>query len=381
MSTNDPNQPPRSLWDKVLSAIPVVMTVVATLLAGLSSSEMTQAQYHRSLAAQHQSKVGDQWNFFQAKRQRATILAAQIDALRAELAGAGETNYVLCATRLEQELERAANGITPSSVAPIKPLDKSIEHAKGLAEQLLKIAPPEKLVEQRAELKDPRQALRSHVEAIVADLPAVLDAIEQRQPEHEIAARLAGISTEEVSRAIERVETLAAELDATTREPVQRLEQLNDKVIERVDHLRPVFAAVPKLESALEDAEKETAEQRSAIARTLRPLRRAAAAATELVRAAQLARNEYNERRYECESRYNQVIAGLYEVQVRKSGLTAEQHRRRSYMFFYAMLIAQGGVTLATLALAIRQMSALWGLATLAGLAAMAAGVYVYWFM
>ena len=42
---------PQNRWGKVLTATPVVMTVIATLLAGLSSSEMTRAQYDRSLAA------------------------------------------------------------------------------------------------------------------------------------------------------------------------------------------------------------------------------------------------------------------------------------------------------------------------------------------
>ncbi|HVV01434.1 MAG TPA: DUF4337 family protein [Verrucomicrobiae bacterium] len=61
---------PQTLYGKVLAATPVVMAVVATMLAGLSSSEMTRAQYDRSLAAQQQSKAGDQWSFFQAKRLR-----------------------------------------------------------------------------------------------------------------------------------------------------------------------------------------------------------------------------------------------------------------------------------------------------------------------
>ena len=61
---------PQTGWGKILSATPIVMTVIATLLAGLASSEMTRAQYDRSLAAQQQSKAGDQWSFFQAKRLR-----------------------------------------------------------------------------------------------------------------------------------------------------------------------------------------------------------------------------------------------------------------------------------------------------------------------
>src|SRR5213082_981319 len=61
---------PQTSRGKMLAATPVVMAVVATLLAGLASSEMTRAQYRRSLGAQQQSKAGDQWSFFQAKRLR-----------------------------------------------------------------------------------------------------------------------------------------------------------------------------------------------------------------------------------------------------------------------------------------------------------------------
>src|SRR5690242_2728520 len=61
---------PQTTFGKILAATPVAMAVVATMLAGLASSEMTKAQYDRSLAAQQQSKAGDQWSFFQAKRLR-----------------------------------------------------------------------------------------------------------------------------------------------------------------------------------------------------------------------------------------------------------------------------------------------------------------------
>ncbi len=64
---------PQTAWGRVLAATPVVMTVVATALAGIASSEMTRAQYSRSLGAQLQSKAGDQWGFFQAKRLRSVL--------------------------------------------------------------------------------------------------------------------------------------------------------------------------------------------------------------------------------------------------------------------------------------------------------------------
>src|SRR5712671_7941331 len=73
---------PQTTYGKILSATPVVMAVVATMLAGLASSEMTRAQYDRSLAAQQQSKAGDQWGFFQAKRLRSALQHNTLDLLQ-----------------------------------------------------------------------------------------------------------------------------------------------------------------------------------------------------------------------------------------------------------------------------------------------------------
>src|SRR6516162_10778650 len=74
ISASDPTKPPKSKWETIITLTPVMLTLIATVLAGLSSSEMIQAQYHRSLAAQEQSKAGDQWAFFQSKRIRGTIV-------------------------------------------------------------------------------------------------------------------------------------------------------------------------------------------------------------------------------------------------------------------------------------------------------------------
>src|SRR5579862_9581509 len=73
---------PQTSWGKILTATPIIMTVIATALAGLASSEMTRAQYSRSLAAQQQSKAGDQWGYFQAKRLRGSIQRNTIDVLQ-----------------------------------------------------------------------------------------------------------------------------------------------------------------------------------------------------------------------------------------------------------------------------------------------------------
>src|SRR3954453_8340620 len=74
---------PPTTYGKILAATPVVMAVVATMLAGLASSEMTRAQYDRSLAAQQQSKAGDQWSFFQAKRLRGAFQRNTAELLQA----------------------------------------------------------------------------------------------------------------------------------------------------------------------------------------------------------------------------------------------------------------------------------------------------------
>ncbi|MEI9865387.1 MAG: hypothetical protein WDN00_12710 [Limisphaerales bacterium] len=74
---------PPTKWGKVLGATPVVMAVVATMLAGLASSEMTRAQYDRSFAAQLQSKAGDQWSYYQAKKLRGANARNTLDLLAA----------------------------------------------------------------------------------------------------------------------------------------------------------------------------------------------------------------------------------------------------------------------------------------------------------
>ena len=72
---------PNTQFGKLLMATPIVMTVIATLLAGLASSEMTRAQYDRAMGAQLQSKAGDQWGYFQAKKLRSAMQRSSMDLL------------------------------------------------------------------------------------------------------------------------------------------------------------------------------------------------------------------------------------------------------------------------------------------------------------
>jgi hypothetical protein len=104
---------PQSSWGKVLTATPVVLTVIATLLAGLATSEMTRAQYDRALGAQLQSKAGDQWGYFQAKKLRSALQRSSLELLQA--------------TTDVRPLENPALEKIPSVAAP--PLDANVQTA------------------------------------------------------------------------------------------------------------------------------------------------------------------------------------------------------------------------------------------------------------
>ena len=96
---------PQTAMGKLLLVTPVVMTVIATLLAGLASSEMTRAQYDRAYAAQIQSKAGDQWNYFQAKKLRSAMQRTSLELLQASAevrpfaASAASSNWLVSRSR------------------------------------------------------------------------------------------------------------------------------------------------------------------------------------------------------------------------------------------------------------------------------------------
>ena len=84
-----PSPPPekkKPMFETVVTYTPVLLTVIATCMVGQSSWEMTRAQYNRAVASQNQSKVGDQWAFFQAKRIRGQILEGNADVPLAQQA-------------------------------------------------------------------------------------------------------------------------------------------------------------------------------------------------------------------------------------------------------------------------------------------------------
>ncbi len=293
--------PPNS-WGKALGLTPVVMTVIATLLAGLASSEMTRAQYARTLAAQLQAKAGDQWNLYQAKRLRSALQQDTLDLL----SGSSE-----------------AGAVDPNAYAAAAAPANAIASADG------------------------RRAL------------ALL------QQYQEVALPPAPVEPDELVRAEALIGASA---------PEDQIEPLLSKLDE------PVLAAALRAAEDRADAFARSVASREQALAVLAPVSNSPSPAVPPALHRDLAalRLRYALRRYDTESRLNQGIALVYEVQVRKAAQSAERHRRRSDQFFYGMLAAQLGVVVSTLALAGRQRGLLWSVALAAGLVAVSIAAYVY---
>jgi hypothetical protein len=190
---------PPTIWGRILAATPVVMTVLATALAGLSSSEMTRAQYSRSLAAQQQSKAGDQWGFFQAKRMRSALQRNALDILQSTA-----DVHPVDAAALRQA------GWDPDSPAGPRIL-AALQHG-----ELPPIEP--------APLADPH-------------MKAALDALEDQKPDTEIAALLAPVTDHAIAEALLAARGRAQSWDAAVQPISGNVDQL-EKSLARGDQAR-----------------------------------------------------------------------------------------------------------------------------------------------
>ena len=200
---------PPSKWGKILGATPIVMTVIATMLAGLASSEMTKAQYDRSLAAQLQSKAGDQWSYFQAKKLRSAVARNTLDLLAAAAA--------------VQPLEAAAlPGADAASVA-------------ALAKNELPAATPAKFDD---------------------SLNAALTALEKSQPETEISAALVKVPDATLAAALIAAKDAAQAFDSATK-PINKFSDQLDETLMTGDknNFRDFSAARLRYTAARYDAE------------------------------------------------------------------------------------------------------------------------------
>lgn len=400
---------PKTLGDTLLSTLPVGLTVVATLLAGMSSSAMTQAQYHRSLAAQFQSKAGDQWAFFQAKRTRGINHAMTVKVLQAitdptdvtaeSLTAAGQriTELFQRAADIERQmlddLKGAPAGVSlnaGSLLNRVQTLHQSTQNMLGHATQLYRRM--QRLLEQPGtrlaltyfnndQLPAPAEVIDDEPQP---HLQQALAEIEQRKTDAESAPTLNAITNADLNRAIDRAYAKATAFDHVAK-PISNLQAEISKIIDEEAALaRSFHRGVRDFADAFITIESASPMQ-SELDRNMKTLQDTAIAikanATELNNDVTTAEMNYRARRNEREARDNQYTAGLYEIQVRKSGLLSERHRKRSQYFFYGMLAAQAGVTIASLALAVRLKSLMWSLASIAGITAVVIGAYVHWYV
>ncbi len=306
---------PQTTYGKILSATPVVMAVVATMLAGLASSEMTRAQYDRSLAAQQQSKAGDQWSFFQAKRLRGAYQRNTADLLQSLTeVHTVEPARLKTWTQQQPETTKARNDLLTL-----------LDSAAG--QQALALL-------QRGEL--PAAGAAS---AVAPNIKFALDAVEDSRTDAEVAAALFKVKNADLDAALKAARDQVQAFDTATK---------------------PLNQAIEELDSLLSR------------------LTGAGATGSSPARDFTAARLKYSGQRYEVEARLNQAIANLYELQVRKSNLSAERHHARSQKFFYGMLGAQLAVIISTFAIAARQRNLLWSLAAIAGLLAIIFAIVVY---
>lgn len=402
---------PKTMWESILTSTPVVLTVVATLLAGLSSSEMTRAQYHRALAAQYQSKVSDQWNFFQAKRIRGGNTEAEVERMRAEHALVPVTPELLAeyAARLPQDIDRiaragerlqralaATKNDTAGDSAQVERLiqtaRQNADAARALEKQITEVL-------KRPEIREALGYMNTAELPEIAKQPVgdehiheALGAICERKTEAETAPLMARISEAELQAAFDAVEANARAFEKKGKPMDESLAEVGQLVRESIALAASVHRLAERSVMALAEmaGNGDAGELRTASNTDKTGELRVAAAslgradailmkgADELNQSFLAGRRDFTARRYEREARDNQATAGILEIQVRKSSWNAERHRSRSVLFFYGMLAAQAGVTIATFSLALRQRSSLWALATLAGLGAIIFSAYVY---
>jgi hypothetical protein len=356
--------PPKGVWGTILTTTPIVLTVLATAFAGLSSSEMTQSMYFRSLAAQHQSKAGDQWGFFQAKKIRGTSLEATLPLQgRAQPDDFDPSGLDAACAKIVTALEKAAEDDKEAEVrrhdavqAAAKVKAVRAKFAALLAEPTRSDSLPyltgaalPKVEERALENEGPRKA--------IAD---VIDAVRGRQTESQTAPLVAKVRPADIDRAVQVAE-----------ENADRLEKATEPINETIKQLRGLHAELVAAVKPFRRGDGERGEGGS-------PLEREVARADRLNNCFQAAALDFDRRRYGEEASLNRKAAEMYEVRVRRSALDSDRHRDRSKMFFYSMLLAQAGVTISSLALAGAKRSWLWLFAALAGVIALAFSAYVY---
>lgn len=387
----DPGAESRSFGEKLIGMTPVFMTVLATLLAGISSSEMTQAQFHRALAAEQQSKASDQWAFFQAKRIRGSSLELTVDLLPS--AGDLQLGSIdRSLARLEstcQRLQKQAGQFAKASTD-----NKDLESTTRATMQTRLAETGARLDESLQEIKIAQKELtcegnhKTLAELVAAKLPEkktaehpaaikeAMDAVGSRNLPEEVRERVGHLTLEQLKEAMDAEDAISQAFNGV----VKPISDLGDDLAKHVAKARRAINACWRTAREIQETDGQSEAFQKEVAQLLAAATAAKASADELVHDLTAARHIFRARSYEREARNNQELAKLYEVQRLRSDVIADRHRHRSRLFFYGMLASQAGVTIASLALAVRHKSVLWSTATVAGVGAMLFSAYVFFY-
>jgi hypothetical protein len=394
-----PTPEKKSWFETVVTSTPVLLTVIATFMIGQSSGEMTRAQYYRSLASQNQSKVGDQWGFFQAKRIRGQILEGNADLLLAQKGDVfSQDTFPDAAQGMVKELRAAEKNIATltnesklSAVteeidkdlkALVADAEKSVALAKNLNVQAaidaLKPKTPKKS-KSASKSEESKSAIDADQAAMLKE---IINDIKKRKHESEIAPKALKITDETLNQAIKEAEGRADEVYRRGKDIENILEEFDSLLDQQTALAFEYHQLGIRLKVLLDKTGLDAPGKDAVFHEALRKHRETADAIRALNAKLQgdykAARNAFRARRYEDDARNNQDSAYLYEVKVFLSSARSDKHLFRSKMFLFAMLVAQVGVTIATLAMAVRQKSVFWLLAALTGVIAIAFGTYVY---
>jgi hypothetical protein len=366
-----PVMPPQSdeqktTWDNIVFSTPVVLTVVATVLAGLSSSEMSQSQYFRSMAAQMQSKVGDQWAFFQAKRLR----SLDDQNTLAILTDAGSP---------ADEREDLGVGVSPQSRAEHVVLAmKQVQSAVGSASSNAILQKAQRMADalkQAATQPDGQRIAESYTSGKAPTLndqplddPAVqdvMDSISAQASDAEVLEKVGKLKQEQIDQANDIAKKNSTAFDAAVAQTTSAASEIQT-------NLKQLSGAAEELVKVIAKQSQESGKSELA---DLREQIRSLAGGTSR---SQL---RFDVSRLEQEARYNQALAEVMEVQVRMDDYLSNRYRQRSREFFIGMLGAQAGVTVGTMSLALKKRRWLWFAAAAAGLFAVVFAGYVYLFV
>lgn len=164
-----PPEAPKSFFEKIGAALPVGLTALATVFAGMSTGALQQAMYWKSQAAQDQSRATNQWSLAGFKRDRALIMQTMAAQLRAT-AGYAPPNFSPSslpplklkpdekdADQKRQEFQaaqaKALDWLQKKSVPPSPLPDITDEHIKVLQEAIKSREPEEELLKLAGKVK------------------------------------------------------------------------------------------------------------------------------------------------------------------------------------------------------------------------------------